>query len=68
MDSTVVQEGFLCPICMKDLGDIIQLEQHFSDFHNQTDKEDLFFPIKGMASKNFRIEKHLMRLFLHAYL
>lgn len=46
MDSSaMVQEGFLCPMCMKDLGDFVQLQQHFSDVH--TDKEDVFFPIKG---------------------
>lgn len=35
-----VKEGFLCPICMTDLGDVIQLQVHFDEKHS---KEDAFF-------------------------
>merc|ERR1719334_2167422 len=32
--------GFLCPLCMKDLGDVIQLQVHFEEDHS---KEDVAF-------------------------
>ncbi len=32
-----VKEGFLCPICMKDLGDIPQLQLHFEEEHSKED-------------------------------
>lgn len=35
-----VKEGFLCPICMADLGDGVQLQVHFEERH---DKEDPAF-------------------------
>ena len=35
-----VREGFLCPICMADLHDVIQLQVHFEEAH---DKEDPAF-------------------------
>jgi len=35
-----VLEGFLCPLCMKDLGDVIQLQVHFEEDHS---KEDVAF-------------------------
>ncbi len=35
-----MKEGFLCPICMADLGDVIQLQVHFEEKH---DKEDPAF-------------------------
>ncbi|TRY75257.1 hypothetical protein TCAL_10088 [Tigriopus californicus] len=39
-----VKEGFLCPICMEDLGDVIQLQVHFEEKHS---KEDPVF-IQGL--------------------
>ena len=32
-----VKEGFLCPICMADLGDVIQLQVHFDEKHAKED-------------------------------
>ena len=32
-----VKEGFLCPICMADLGDVIQLQVHFDEEHSKED-------------------------------
>ena len=32
-----VKEGFLCPICMADLGDVIQLQVHFDEDHSKED-------------------------------
>ncbi|CAB4054583.1 RBSN [Lepeophtheirus salmonis] len=31
-----VKEGFICPMCMQDLGDVLQLEVHFHEKHNNT--------------------------------
>lgn len=31
-------EGFLCPLCMKDLGDVIQLQVHFDETHSKEDQ------------------------------
>jgi len=48
-----VLEGFLCPLCMKDLGDVIQLQVHFDESHSKEDQafvqslKDLF----GKAKK-----------------
>ena len=42
MASTVgdelVREGFLCPICMRDLGTVSDLQRHFDDAHANEDK------------------------------
>ena len=35
-----MREGFLCPICLADLHDVIQLQVHFEEAH---DKEDPAF-------------------------
>ena len=32
-----VKEGFLCPICMSDLGDVLQLQLHFEERHAKED-------------------------------
>lgn len=36
-ESTEVQEGFLCPLCMKDLGTQKLLQAHFIDEHSMED-------------------------------
>jgi len=49
-----VLEGFLCPLCMQDLGDVIQLQVHFEEAHAKEDQafvqslKDIFF---GKAKK-----------------
>jgi rabenosyn-5 len=46
MDESIeVQEGFLCPLCMKDLGTQKLLQTHFIDEHSMED------PIKGQNIK-----------------
>ncbi|CAL4088206.1 unnamed protein product [Meganyctiphanes norvegica] len=45
-----VREGFLCPICMKDLNSIAQLTVHFEEEHASEDKQVLQ-SIKGLLSK-----------------
>lgn len=41
-------EGFLCPICMKDLGTVTQLQGHFEEEHSSEDK-DVLNQLKGMT-------------------
>lgn len=36
-----VREGFLCPMCMKDLGTVTQLQGHFEEEHSAEDKDVL---------------------------
>jgi len=36
--ATEILEGFLCPLCMKDLGDVIQLQIHFEENHSKEDQ------------------------------
>ena len=36
--SADIIEGFLCPICMKDLGTVSQLQGHFEEAHSTEDK------------------------------
>jgi len=38
MSGGEVIEGFLCPLCMKDLGDVIQLQVHFDEAHSKEDQ------------------------------
>ena len=38
MADTEIREGFLCPMCMKDLGTVTQLTQHFEEAHSNEDK------------------------------
>ncbi len=33
-----IREGFLCPICMKDLGSVADLQDHFEEEHAEEDK------------------------------
>ncbi|XP_052782035.1 rabenosyn-5-like [Mya arenaria] len=36
-----IREGFLCPMCMKDLGTVSQLQSHFEEAHSNEDKATL---------------------------
>lgn len=42
----VVREGFICPICMQDLGTIDELQEHFERDHTEEDKT-LLQQLKG---------------------
>ena len=46
MADSEIREGFLCPICMADLGALSQLQQHFEDAHSSEDK-DVLDQLKG---------------------
>ncbi|KAL4226333.1 Rabenosyn-5 [Mactra antiquata] len=39
--SSEIREGFLCPMCMKDLGTVSQLQSHFEESHSTEDKATL---------------------------
>lgn len=47
-----VREGFLCPICMTDLGSFHKLQNHFETSHTAEDKAVLD-QIKGEWSIKF---------------
>jgi len=53
-----VREGFLCPLCMKDLGDVVQLQVHFEESHSREDPaivrslKDLFGKAKSVMQSN----------------
>ena len=42
-----VREGFLCPICMQDLGSFHKLQQHFEQSHNTAEDKAVLDQIKG---------------------
>ena len=46
MAGVEIKEGFLCPMCMQDLGTVAQLTAHFEDQHANEDK-DVINQIKG---------------------
>ncbi|GFO21195.1 Rabenosyn-5 [Plakobranchus ocellatus] len=48
--SADIIEGFLCPICMKDLGTVSQLQGHFEEEHSSEDKA-VFQSLKGFFDK-----------------
>ncbi|CAL1539277.1 unnamed protein product [Lymnaea stagnalis] len=48
--SADIIEGFLCPICMKDLGTVTQLQGHFEEEHSSEDKA-VFQQLKGFFDK-----------------
>lgn len=49
----VVREGFICPICMQDLGTIDELQDHFESDHTEEDKT-LLQQLKGLLGRIFR--------------
>ena len=38
MGDDSIREGFLCPICMRDLGTVLDLQNHFEESHSNEDK------------------------------
>lgn len=45
-----IREGFLCPMCMKDLGTVSQLQSHFEEAHSTEDKVALN-QLRGLFDK-----------------
>jgi len=60
-----VREGFLCPICVKDLGSFHKLQNHFESTHSAEDKAvfeqvkgrllTLYFLLSKLLPVNFRV-------------
>ncbi|XP_062602240.1 rabenosyn-5-like, partial [Saccostrea cucullata] len=48
--SAEVREGFLCPMCMKDLGTVTMLQGHFEEEHSSEDK-DVLQQLRGLFGK-----------------
>ncbi|XP_074656715.1 rabenosyn-5-like [Tubulanus polymorphus] len=48
-DTVVIREGFLCPICMQDLENVSQLQQHFDESHSE--ENDVLQQLKGIFGK-----------------
>lgn len=48
--SSDVREGFLCPMCMKDLGTVSMLQDHFEEEHSNEDK-DVLQHLRGLFGK-----------------
>ncbi|KAK2183197.1 hypothetical protein NP493_320g01009 [Ridgeia piscesae] len=58
MSDTVIREGFLCPICMQDLGTVTQLLEHFDAQHS--DDKDVLEQLKGLFGKAKRKLKKVL--------
>jgi len=50
MAGSEILEGFLCPICLQDLGSLAQLQDHFDVAHAGEDRA-LLNQIKGKHTK-----------------
>ncbi|XP_019633321.1 PREDICTED: rabenosyn-5-like [Branchiostoma belcheri] len=50
-DSGDIREGFLCPICMKDLQTVQQLQNHFEEAHNTEADKQVFQHLKGLFGR-----------------
>ncbi|CAN7988730.1 unnamed protein product [Ixodes hexagonus] len=50
MDGVEVKEGYLCPICVKDLGTIEELTAHFEAAHSAEEK-DVLQSLKGLIGR-----------------
>ena len=50
MDADEIKEGFLCPMCLKDLRSASILQKHFEESHS--DDKDTLRQIRGMFGKD----------------
>jgi len=57
-----VREGFLCPMCMKDLGTVTQLQGHFEEEHSAEDK-DVLHQLRGV-----QFFTEFMHTYIHVYI
>ena len=48
MESDDIKEGFICPMCMKDLGNASVLQKHFEEVHSE---DKALRQIRGMFGK-----------------
>lgn len=47
-DFVEIRQGFLCPFCLLDLGDVSHLQAHVTEAHGErSDKDDVLVHVKG---------------------
>lgn len=51
-ESEEIKEGFICPICLKDMRSPNNLLSHFQDQHSE--EQDILSSLKGKLSKHSR--------------
>lgn len=47
----VIRQGFLCPFCMQDLGDLLHLQAHVERYHAESGSSDALDHLKGFLGK-----------------
>ncbi|XP_074861304.1 rabenosyn-5 [Carettochelys insculpta] len=59
-DSVEVREGFLCPLCLKDLQSFYQLQSHYEEEHSGEDK-DVKGQLRNLVQKAKKAKKKLLK-------
>ncbi|NXL59657.1 RBNS5 protein, partial [Chordeiles acutipennis] len=59
-DPGEVREGFLCPLCLKDLQSLRQLQSHYEEEHSSEDR-DVKGQLKNLVQKAKRAKKKLLK-------
>ncbi|XP_061474442.1 rabenosyn-5 [Rhineura floridana] len=60
-DPGEVREGFLCPLCLKDLQSFYQLQSHYEEEHSSEDK-DVKGQLKNLLQKAKKAKNKLLKL------
>jgi rabenosyn-5 len=48
MEENEIRQGFICPLCMEDLGELEKLHQHVDNVHSAEETKDTINLIKGI--------------------
>ncbi|NXE26321.1 RBNS5 protein, partial [Ardeotis kori] len=59
-DPGEMREGFLCPLCLKDLQSFYQLQAHYEEEHSREDR-DVRGQLKNLVQKAKRAKKKLLK-------
>ncbi|KFQ11348.1 Rabenosyn-5, partial [Leptosomus discolor] len=59
-DPGEMREGFLCPLCLKDLQSFYQLQAHYEDEHSSEDR-DVRGQLRNLVQKAKRAKKKLLK-------
>ncbi|NXT76288.1 RBNS5 protein, partial [Zapornia atra] len=59
-DPGEMREGFLCPLCLKDLQSFYQLQSHYEEEHSSDDR-DVKGQLKNLVQKAKRAKKKLLK-------
>ncbi|XP_030357103.1 rabenosyn-5 [Strigops habroptila] len=59
-DPAEMREGFLCPLCLKDLQSFYQLQSHYEEEHSREDR-DVRAQLKNLVQKAKRAKKKLLK-------